>query len=927
MNRIIIIVLCLFGIMPVYPQSEQNYSAVNPALFAYKEEDVYVRPLTKFNNGRNIIKPNPAAFPWEARLENAMPNVIKDENGNISIYISSFIVYSPSPPSKVGAMVFTNSTNNVQTWTRPNAGLYWYNPLGKTADEKISDEYMSGYKATNIVAVDIESLGIYDDYEITNKPIKLIYLPQRESGNKLLAGYEMDRSFTNNGVLQGFSTMKFDRRQKQKIYTFKFINGDTHMNYLKQKGIYYFVSRLNAKRSVLKTGETLPLTPDNRKRYRRETLTELGPQLTSKNVDFGIALDMSTLQWEPYSMQPFRSPGFEKDIWWGLVTMFGTEGDQQVQHKQRTELAISNDGIHWRYVKAGVPYLDNGTDPQSDDYGCINIAKPVLNTRFSSNPMDAYYFYAASNQRHIEGRNPGISLAIGKKGKIAGLKAEQNQKIFYSMEPGSYHSVAAENMPQFSMYNAFRAEGHFFPYILADVTEDPRGKTIPQLNSYAIVAMFSYDSSATHGVGDYLGGSFGSSIEGTSTISDNYESIGCILGGKDGSDKQILLDYLKKYSRSHPHEVVSIKDFPPFPIILQAWIKNAILYGIKFKKSAKANQASLDLTKASDYRGGDLWSYKPATPSSPCNTIDFGGMVRLPNQELPIEKEMGTIALRVKPASNSNSQTIMRMYGDDSNDIGIYYISGTFYYIMKKDGLEFAKMAISPPSGKTFVGQEVVITLESVKKGDRKYGKSMSEEAAILRVSCPSISFEKTVQQDVLWEWKHAQGGITAADSANARAFAYLDFSAFVPRMTKISVGGRNSNCDNPFSGSIYQVEVAEKLPSGSSDFWDSISTRSSSLPTDIRADDSSNGKKQIKVYPNPCNESLYVQLPDIGDSSVKGKIYDLSGRLILDDYFFIDATNQICIKTMNYPNGIYIIHLSKCDNSWDFHRKIIIKH
>ena len=120
-------------------------------------------------------------------------------------------------------------------------------------------------------------------------------------------------------------------------------------------------------------------------------------------------------------MQPFRSPGFEKGIWWGLVTMFGTEGDQQVQHKQRTELAISNDGIHWRYVKAGVPYLDNGTDPQSDDYGCINIAKPVLNTRFSSNPMDAYYFYAASNQRHIEGRNPGISLAIGKKGKIAGL--------------------------------------------------------------------------------------------------------------------------------------------------------------------------------------------------------------------------------------------------------------------------------------------------------------------------------------------------------------------------------------------------------------------------------------------------------------------------------------------------------------------------
>ena len=68
---------------------------------------------------------------------------------------------------------------------------------------------------------------------------------------------------------------------------------------------------------------------------------------------------MSTLRWEPYSMQPVRLPDFEKDIWWGLVTMFGTEGDVEVQHKQRTELAISNDGINWKYLKPGIPFLDN----------------------------------------------------------------------------------------------------------------------------------------------------------------------------------------------------------------------------------------------------------------------------------------------------------------------------------------------------------------------------------------------------------------------------------------------------------------------------------------------------------------------------------------------------------------------------------------
>ena len=164
--------------------------------------------------------------------------------------------------------------------------------------------------------------------------------------------------------------------------------------------------------------------------------------------------------------------------------LFRSEGDVEVQHKQRTELAISNDGINWKYLKPGIPFLDNGTDPQSDDYGCINIGKPVLNTRFSTNPLDTYYFYAASNIRHVKGRNPGISLAVGKYGKMAGLKAENTPKNFYSMEAATY-PISVDDMPKFSMYNAFREGSSFFPYILADVTDDPRGKSLTELNSYA----------------------------------------------------------------------------------------------------------------------------------------------------------------------------------------------------------------------------------------------------------------------------------------------------------------------------------------------------------------------------------------------------------------------------------------------------------
>lgn len=819
-KKYFLLLFLFFSNMHVYAQNEQKYSAVNPAFSLYTSDDVYIRPPVKFENGKNIIKPDPARYPWEARLENGMPNVIRDNDGNLSIYISSFISFAEKPPSKVGAIVYTNNSTNVKNWLRPNANLYWYNPDGKTADEKISPISLEGYITTNIVAVDIESLGIYDDYEVTDKPIKLIYLPQRESGNKMIAGYEMDKTFTSNGILQGFSSMKLDRVDTQKKFTFKFINGDTHMNYLKQNGDYYFVSRLNAKRSALKPGETLPLKPDNRKRYRRETVTKIGSQLTSEDVDFTIALDMSNQKWEPYSMQPVRLPGFEQDIWWGLVTMFGTEGDEEVQHKQRTELAISNDGVSWRYLKPGVPFLDNGTDPSSDDYGCINIAKPVLNTRFSTNPLDVYYFYAASNIRHIAGRNPGISLAVGKYAKMAGLKAGQSVKSFYSMEPVT-NRVSTDDMPKFSMYDAFRVGARFYPSILADVTQDPRGKQISRLNSYAAVLIYAYQASAAHGEGAYLAGSLGSSVEGTQTVSDDYESIEFIKGGQGGHNKQTLLTYLKNYSTQHPQEIVSIKNFPKIPVVIETRVKNAVFYGVKFYKGDEANMASLDLNRASKILAQNIWTYKPASPSpSSCGTQDYI-KPRLPNQKFPTELEKGTIAMKVKAVSGSNRQAVMRMYGDDNNDVGFYYnSSGSFQYIMNKDGLPFATMTIAPPTGQSFANKEVIMTFEAVNAW-RKYGRSMQERAAVFRVSCPELKFEKVVQQDILWNWKHATGAITPSDSANARAFAYLEFSSFVAGMNKLTIGGKNSTCDERFNGTVYEVQIAYALPFGESDFYD----------------------------------------------------------------------------------------------------------
>lgn len=908
----IIILWCFFTSLFVFAQNEQKYSAVNPALFLYSTEDVYVNPPTKYNNGKNIISPDPTHYPWEERLENGMPNVLKDNDGNLSIYISSFIAFSPVPYSKVGVMAFVNKTNQLDNWERPNAGLYWYNPNGKTSDEKISPTAGQGYIPSNIVAVDMESFGIYEDTEVADKPIKLIYLPQRESGNKMIAGYEMSRTFNSMGILQDFSKMKTDRVTQQKKFLFKFINGDTHMGYIKKDGIYYFVSRLNAKRSSLKKGENPPFEKDPRVRYRRETITKIGSQITSKEVDFDIALDMSTFEWEPYSLQPFQLPGFSKDVWWGLVTMYGSADIADVANKQRTELAISCNGVDWKYLKPGVPFLDNGSNPASDDHGCINVGRPVMGVKFAQNPLDQYYFYAASKLPHITGRNPGISLAVGKYGKIAGLHSGGTEKVFYSVNPVANPIVTVNDMPKFSISNAFSHGAEFYPYILGDITDDPRGKTLTQMKSYVALLLYAFDSSKAQGKGAYLGGTLGSSKQGTTSVSDDYEAVGFIMGGVDGTTKNAILNYLRAYSGAHPSEIVSIKNFPDIPVVLEGRVKNATFYGIKFKDNANSDHFALDVTAASGFHKNDYWSYVPDDPQHPCHTESFANVKTLPNQKLPVNRETGSIALKVTPKSNTNLQTIMRMYGDDNNDIAVYYNpSGNLQYLMRMHGSPFVSMVIIPPSGKSFNGHETVITIEAVKKTDQKYGKmANSEETAVFRVSCPAIGVNSTVQQSVIWNWRHASGNITPSDSANARAFAYLDFASFVAGMDKITIGGKNENCDIPFMGSINRVEVAEKLPAGSSDFWGEPKSESQKVVTE---NENLTQDNVIAVYPNPVKrkEPLIIQVDFPENIPLELHICDLSGKKVWNKINTVDNENgKIQCDLSTLETGYYTLSI-----------------
>lgn len=78
MRQYYLFILFIFFGSLCYSQSAERYSAVNPLIFNYNRDDIMVVAPIKYNNGSNIIVPQPHNYPWEAKLENVMPNVIVD---------------------------------------------------------------------------------------------------------------------------------------------------------------------------------------------------------------------------------------------------------------------------------------------------------------------------------------------------------------------------------------------------------------------------------------------------------------------------------------------------------------------------------------------------------------------------------------------------------------------------------------------------------------------------------------------------------------------------------------------------------------------------------------------------------------------------------------------------------------------------------
>jgi hypothetical protein len=80
---------------------------------------------------------------------------------------------------------------------------------------------------------------------------------------------------------------------------------------------------------------------------------------------------------------------------------------------------------------------------------------------------------------------------------------------------------------------------------------------------------------------------------------------------------------------------------------------------------------------------------------------------------------------------------------------------------------------------------------------------------------------------------------------------------------------------------------------------------------------------KTILIYPNPADEKLFIQLPQLA-SSTSIKIYDLAGRLISSQSI---TAQQIKINTKEFPDGLYYFMVESIEGKNISAGKFVVQH
>lgn len=931
-----------------------RFSSVNPVLFLYTADDIYINTPSKYNNGNHLLRQNQEQYPWEDRWDNGYPNAFVAPDGNVSLYLSIYDFFDPDKISSSGSIEFLRTNNSLSTWERPDLGVLYYN--GGTSPPKDRVNRMMLGVNTNLVAKGLEVMGMTKD--LPSNTLQLVYRLFGKTAPNMpifnghtMNGYSANADFDNHGAFSIFTSIPtFDSEYNQVQYNFNapFLSADTHNQLFSFRGENFFTTRLRVKSHepvpAYQPNNDRPSKPtsgDEHRLYRRSYIVPLGSEMQNSSAELIPALDPQPNDMEPYSLQAFRLPGFESDILWGLVTMYDnacnsncwTDPDWDTQW---TELAISADGRHWKYLKPGEPFIPNGhqqNNTNADDQSTVNIALPVSHTQFHSPdyPEEQYYFYMSSKEKHKDdNRVAGLSLAKGDYGKMAGLKTT-SAKTFASMNPKNSPLLKKQDLIHIRFSSLFTPGAEVKLGLLTDVSSYINSEVVDPnipLASYVRVDMYAYDEDEPLGQGTLLAGAYGNS-QTNGLPSRHYETVPFSVTYHHGTEqfstisnsKSLLFNHLwNSANKEGDEKIVTVNDFDNTPVLLEAEVKDAVHYGIELETDAVNTEAASQFTPPNP-----IYSFYPSNTTfgilNRCSETkqDQSIAYPLPNQIPITELGQGTIAIKVKPSQShpETDQYVFGLWGDDSNHLALLYgEDGNYHYRLRKDGIDFVKRAITPSNlGLTsFAGETATITIENT--NTNKYHKggfpdpipgTAGEQRNIvpnLRVKVGETNY--IVVPFVDFTLPNIDGSLNAKDTADARISYYDLFASFIPEL-KYAVVGYNDQCNGGFIGDIFAVEFATELPE-IGEFYNQDINSVSSFTQNVSHSQESFGE-ELMVYPNPALDQIQVAVPWTDTESLQITLLDMNGRRVatLWDRNMTAGSNHFSFQ-LNAPPGLYLV-------------------
>jgi hypothetical protein len=65
-----------------------------------------------------------------------------------------------------------------------------------------------------------------------------------------------------------------------------------------------------------------------------------------------------------------------------------------------------------------------------------------------------------------------------------------------------------------------------------------------------------------------------------------------------------------------------------------------------------------------------------------------------------------------------------------------------------------------------------------------------------------------------------------------------------------------------------------------------------------------------IRIFPNPFSESVFVKLNEPADGQVEVKLLDVTGKSILERTYADFSTDIVVNGLKNLPSGVYFLHV-----------------